>query len=165
MTSQVNLTVYLNLQMAWYSSSQNGRCEISFKFKACVTPASLLLISNKIMGSISVSGQLPTYPSPNPTFTLTCYQLTNVGLGEGQVGSCPDTDIDPNNASNSLTLRGDKHVTSPYNIHTLSNKQVMRTLWVEIVILIPLQILLTNLLGNVYQLEGRICGHILGVKV
>ena len=25
-------------------------------------------------GSISVSGQLPTYPSPNPTLTLTCYQ-------------------------------------------------------------------------------------------
>ena len=42
------------------------------------------------------------------------------------MGSCPDTDIDPNNASNSLTLRGDKHVTSPYSIRTLSNKQVMR---------------------------------------
>ena len=50
---------------------------------------------DKNMGSISVSGQLPTYPSPNPTFTLTCYQLTVVGLGEGLVGSCPDTDIDP----------------------------------------------------------------------
>ena len=34
------------------------------------------------MGSIPVSGQLPTYPSPNPTLTLTCYQLTVVGLGE-----------------------------------------------------------------------------------
>ena len=41
---------------------------------------------------MSVSGQLPTYPSPN--LTLTCYQLTVVGLGEGQAGSCPDTDID-----------------------------------------------------------------------
>ena len=65
---------------------------------------------------------------------------------------------------NYLILRGDKHVTSPYNIHTLSNKQVMRILWVEVVILISLQIPLTNLLGNVYQLEGRIYGHILGVK-
>ena len=27
--------------------------------------------------------QLPTYPSPNPTLTLTCYQLTVVELGEG----------------------------------------------------------------------------------
>ena len=35
------------------------------------------------MGSISVSGQLPTYPSPNPTLTLTCRQLTVVELGEG----------------------------------------------------------------------------------
>ena len=80
------------------------------------------------------------------------------------MGSCPDTDIDPNDASNSLTLRGDKHVTSPYNIHTLSNKQVMRILWVEVVILISLQIPLTNLLGNVYPLEGTIYGHISGVK-
>ena len=47
------------------------------------------------LGSISVSGQLPTYPSPNPTLTLACYQLTVVELGEGEVGSCPDTDIDP----------------------------------------------------------------------
>ena len=38
---------------------------------------------------------LPTYPSPNPTLTLTCYQLTIVEFGEGQVSSCPDTDIDP----------------------------------------------------------------------
>ena len=49
----------------------------------------------KKFGSISVSGQLPTYPSPNPTLTLSCYQLTVVELGEGLVGSCPDTDIDP----------------------------------------------------------------------
>ena len=32
-------------------------------------------------GSISVSGQLPIYPSPNPTLTLTCDQF---GLGEGR---------------------------------------------------------------------------------
>ena len=36
-----------------------------------------------------MSGQLPTYPSPNPTTVR-----VNVGLGEGWVGSCPDTDID-----------------------------------------------------------------------
>ena len=35
-------------------------------------------------GSISVSGQLPTYPSPNPTLTLTCYQLIIFELGEGR---------------------------------------------------------------------------------
>ena len=35
------------------------------------------------IGSISVSGQLPTYSSLNPTLTLTCYQLTVVELGEG----------------------------------------------------------------------------------
>ena len=35
------------------------------------------------LGSISVSGQLPTYPSPNSTLTLTCCQLTVVELGEG----------------------------------------------------------------------------------
>ena len=41
----------------------------------------VLLVSS--YRSISVSGQLPTYPSPDPTLTLTCYQLTIVELGEG----------------------------------------------------------------------------------
>ena len=34
-------------------------------------------------GSISVSEQLHTFPSPDPILTLTCYQLTDVGLGHG----------------------------------------------------------------------------------
>ena len=42
-----------------------------------------LLAALTIIGSISVPGQLPTYPSPNPTLTLTCCQLTVVELGEG----------------------------------------------------------------------------------
>ena len=50
-----------------------------------------------LIGSISVSGQLSTYPSPNST-TVNLQQVKiNVGLGEGWVGSCQDTDIDPNN--------------------------------------------------------------------
>ena len=48
-----------------------------------------------LVGSISVSGQLPTHPSLNPTLTLSCFQLTVVELGEGWVGGSPDTDIDP----------------------------------------------------------------------
>ena len=64
-------------------------------------------------GSVSVSGQLPAY-SPSPKLTLTCYQLTVVELGEGQVGSCPDTDIDPSN----------QHVTYSYNTLTLSGEEV-----------------------------------------
>ena len=43
----------------------------------------LQLFLSWISGSISVSGQLPTYPSPNPTLTLTCNQLTVIRLGEG----------------------------------------------------------------------------------
>ena len=35
--------------------------------------------------SISVSGQLPIYPSPNPILTLTCYQLAVVECGGGGV--------------------------------------------------------------------------------
>ena len=46
---------------------------------------------------MSVSEQLLTYPSPDPKVTLTCYQLTVIGLGEGQVRSCSGTDIDPRN--------------------------------------------------------------------
>ena len=47
---------------------------------------------------MSVSEQLRTYPSLNPTLTLTCYQLTFVGLGEGQVCSYSETKIDPTNS-------------------------------------------------------------------
>ena len=36
-------------------------------------------------GSTSVSEQLPNYPSPSPTLTLTCYQLTVVGLVDGEL--------------------------------------------------------------------------------
>lgn len=35
---------------------------------------------------MSVSDELLTHPSPNPLLTLTCYQLTVVGIGEGRGG-------------------------------------------------------------------------------
>ena len=41
----------------------------------------------KLLLEISVSEQLRTYPSPNPSLGLNCYQLTGVELGEGQVRS------------------------------------------------------------------------------
>ena len=66
-------------------------------------------------GSISVSGQLPTYPSPNPTLTLNCCQLIVVELGEGWVGSCSDTNIDPDD------LRG----FSPYKYQHISKQMVV----------------------------------------
>ena len=66
-------------------------------------------------GSISVSGQLPNYPSPNATLTLTCCQLIVVELGEGWVGSCSDTDIDPDD------LRG----FSPYKYQHISRLMVV----------------------------------------
>ena len=44
--------------------------------------------------SISESDQLHTYPSPDPTLALTCYYMIVVELGEGQVCSFSDTDID-----------------------------------------------------------------------
>ena len=44
---------------------------------------------------MSVSDQQSTYPSPNPTLILTCYQLTVVELGEEWECICSDTDIDP----------------------------------------------------------------------
>ena len=53
---------------------------------------------------------------------------------------------------NPLTLRGDSHVTSPYKIHPISSKWVMRILQIYqavVVILIEHQIHATNLHGNV----------------
>ena len=47
------------------------------------------------IGSMSVSEQLRTYPSPNPA-TVDWWQVrVNVGLGEGLVRNCSDTDFDP----------------------------------------------------------------------
>ena len=43
-------------------------------------------------GSLYVSWKLPTYPSPKPTLMLTSHLgKNNVDLGEGQVGSFPET--------------------------------------------------------------------------
>ena len=39
--------------------------------------------STKKLGSIKVSGKLPTYPSPKLTLTLTSHLGENLGLGEG----------------------------------------------------------------------------------
>ena len=36
-----------------------------------------------VENSLFVSGKLPTYPSPNPTLTLTSHLRQNVGLGKG----------------------------------------------------------------------------------
>ena len=41
------------------------------------------------VGSLYVTGKLPTYPSPKPTLTLTSNLGQNVSLGEEQVGSFP----------------------------------------------------------------------------
>ena len=40
--------------------------------------------------SLYVSGKLPTYPSPTPTFSPKREVDVNVGLGEGEVGSFPE---------------------------------------------------------------------------
>ena len=40
---------------------------------------------NGHFGSLYISGKLPSYPSPRPTFTLTFHLEKNVGLGEGLV--------------------------------------------------------------------------------
>ena len=42
-----------------------------------------LLFIDTNSGLISVSGKLPTYPSPKPTLTLTSHLGQNVGFGEG----------------------------------------------------------------------------------
>ena len=38
-----------------------------------------------------VSGKLPTHPTPEPTSTITFHLGQNDGLGEGKVGSFPET--------------------------------------------------------------------------
>ena len=61
----------------------------------------------KRIGSLYVSGKLPTYPSPKPTFFPKCEVSVNVGLGEGEakVGSFSETYSDPNRINNILWLQ------------------------------------------------------------
>ena len=54
-----------------------------------------------------------------------------------------------NLSANPLTPISDWHVTSPYSIHTLFSKQVMRILKLITITLIKHQILVTNFQGNV----------------
>ena len=44
-----------------------------------------------VKGSSYVSGKLPTYPSPKPTFCLKWEVSVNAGLGEGYVDSFQET--------------------------------------------------------------------------
>ena len=57
-----------------------------------------------IIGSVKVSGKMATYPSPNPTLILTSHFEQNVGLGEGSMGSFPETLNDPLYPSRSLLM-------------------------------------------------------------
>ena len=54
-------------------------CIIIIAFSADV----YLLFIDTNSGLIWVSGKLPTYPSPKPTFTLASHLGQNVGFGEG----------------------------------------------------------------------------------
>ena len=50
-----------------------------WKFAASLDPQPPKKMHYPERRSISVSGQQPTYPSPNPTFTLTCWVRGRVG--------------------------------------------------------------------------------------
>ena len=65
----------------WWQENKN----ISVEWKALIDTMRInsAKLEDKFLGSISVSGQLPTYPSPNST-TVNWQQVrVNVGLGEG----------------------------------------------------------------------------------
>ena len=96
-------------------------------------------------------------PFPNPTLTLTCYQLTVVQLGEGQVGSCPDTNIDP---------------TSMYFIYTvlctfckvLTRRICLLKSLFQLVIIYFILVTITYEFGMILQGEIK-CQSLLEVKV
>ena len=112
-------------------SSVVGRCSFDRIF-----------FPSKVYRSISVSGQLPTYPSPNST-TVNWQQVkVNVGLGEGQVGSYLDTDVDPGLLGYMQALRAEERMkigrrqmiffSSYYFVFTLLKKEggnVLFILW------------------------------------
>ena len=50
-------------------------------------------ITQLFWGSLCLSGKLPTYPSPKPTFSPKREVSVNVGLGKGQVGSLTSSTV------------------------------------------------------------------------
>lgn len=108
-------------------------------------------IINLLVGSMSASKKLHTYPSPNATLSLSCYQLIVVGLGRGRckivltlthlvlqatkpqllliLTACPISKLKHEPVSMSMTpywymqanTRSDKSLTSGWDIYMLSN--------------------------------------------
>ena len=72
-TQQESMMANSHLSMARVAKGKDRKKNSTF----------LMLLKKKHDVTISVSGQLPTYPSPNPVLTLTWCQLTVVELGEG----------------------------------------------------------------------------------
>ena len=64
------------------STSDEGEANETKKVKKNIDLRGNLAVPN-FFRSLSVSGQVPSYPSPNPTLTFTRCQLTVVELGEG----------------------------------------------------------------------------------
>ena len=72
------------------------------------------------MGSLYVSGKLPTYSSLKPTFCPKWEVSVNVGLGEGYVGSFPETYNDPQNVRAACPLdKLDFFVFSQSQVHSM----------------------------------------------
>ena len=57
-----------------------------------------------------------TYPSPKPTLTLASYLGQNVGFGEGQVGSFPETYNDPEAGVGDETNRSLLEYSDVFNV-------------------------------------------------
>ena len=57
-----------------------------------------------VNGLMSLSEQQPTYPFPYPKQSTDNKLRVTVGLGEGKVHSCPDTDIDPSKLYNGFQV-------------------------------------------------------------
>lgn len=109
------------------------------------------MIINYLVGSMSASKKLHTYPSPNAKLSLTYYQLIVVGLGRGRCKivltltplvlqatkpqllliptACPMSKLKHEPVSMSMTpywymqanTRSDKSLTSGWDIYVLSN--------------------------------------------
>ena len=69
----------------WRSKTVHAHCIIRLECMACNLGLQRMVndITETMLGSLYVSGKLPTYPSPKPTLTLTSHFGQNVGLGEG----------------------------------------------------------------------------------
>ena len=101
--SSISTVILFNQHALLKGPCNHTMDEFSTRAVAKISSCRVYAISRRGIGINLGFWKLPTYPSPKPTLSSSS-QLGNVGLGEGQVGSFPETYIDQGIVQQGSTL-------------------------------------------------------------